>query len=340
MFHAGPATAGTVIYRQRNRPHLGYPADSVSEAAVIIPGYRIVKSLGVGRTAHVYLAVDDKSGRQVALKIPKPDVMKDPVFARMFANEIMLSRGLEHAHIVHCFDGVASGTFAHLAMRYVPGGPLEDTELAQHVTYRVMADVASALEYLHARRIVHQDIKPANVYVAEGRGYLADFGAASNETAPGAAAGSPFYMAPEIFQGLTGSAKSDVYSFGVVVYEQLSGMRPIVGETYEHLQAAHLARVPAPIRSIAPDVPKTLAPLIDRALSKNPAQRPTMTEFKNGLESLLARPPAPAEATAEPDAKPSMGRGTITSSTTRLEKGAMRVKEEPKGLFGRLFKKR
>jgi serine/threonine-protein kinase len=312
----------------------------VSEIATTIPGYRIIKSLGVGRTAHVYLAVDEKTGRQVALKIPKPEVLKEPVFARMFANEIMLSRGLDHAHIVHCFDGVASGSFAHLAMRYVPGGPLEDTELAQNVIYRVMADVASALEYLHARRIVHQDIKPANVYVAEGRGYLADFGAASNETAPGAAAGSPFYMAPEIFQGLTGSAKSDVYSFGVVLYELLSGLRPIVGETYEHLQAAHLARVPAPIRSIAPDVPKTLSPLIDRALSKNPAQRPTMTEFKNGLESLLARP-AVAQPVSEPEPpKPNVGRATSGGTSVRIEKGAMRVKEEPKGLFGRLFKKR
>ena len=307
---------------------------------VTIPGYRIVKSLGVGRTAHVYLAIVEKTGRQVALKIPKPDVMKDPMFARMFANEIMLSRGLEHAHIVHCFDGVATGTFAHLAMRYVPGGPLENTVLSQNVTYRVLADVASALEYLHARRIVHQDIKPANVYVAEGRGYLADFGAASNETQPGAAAGSPFYMAPEIFQGLTGSAKSDVYSFGVVVYEQLSSMRPIVGETYEQLQAAHLARVPAPIRSIAPDVPKTLAPLIDRSLSKNPAQRPSITEFKVGLESLLARPVTAEEAPDEAPAKPSMGRNTAPGSVTRLEKGAMRVKEERPGLLGRLFKRK
>jgi eukaryotic-like serine/threonine-protein kinase len=308
-------------------------------SAPTIPGYTIERKLGTGRMAVVYLATDAKK-RQIALKIPKAETLADPTFAKMFANEIALSRGLDHPRIVFCYDGVPTGANAHLAMRYVQGSPLDQLDLGPEAALKVMADVASALEYIHGRKIVHQDVKPGNIFVSNGHGLLADFGAAINETTPGQAAGSPFYMAPELYAGERGTAKSDVYSFGILAYEQLTMMRPIVGETYEQLQAAHLARVPAPIRSVNPEVAKALASLIDRSLSKNPMQRPTMNQFRAELEAMTGPDPEAAKAEAKAATVMPVGRATSEPVQRRVEITTMRAKEEKGGFFSRIFKKK
>jgi eukaryotic-like serine/threonine-protein kinase len=289
--------------------------------------------------AVVYLATDSKK-RQIALKIPKPETLQDPTLAKMFANEIALSRGLEHPRIVFCYDGIPTGANAHLAMRYVQGNPLDQLDLGPEAALKMLADVASALEYIHGRKIVHQDVKPGNIFVSVGHGYLADFGAAINETNPGQAAGSPFYMAPELYAGEHGTSKSDVYSFGILAYEQLTMMRPIVGESYEQLQAAHLARVPAPIRSVNPEIPKALASLIDRSLAKNPMHRPTMNQFRAELEAMTGPDPEAAKAEAKAATVMPVGRATSEPVQRRVEVTTMRAKEEKGGFFSWIFKKK
>jgi eukaryotic-like serine/threonine-protein kinase len=308
-------------------------------SAPSIPGYTIQHKLGTGRMAVVYLATDSKK-RQIALKIPKPETLQDPTLAKMFANEIALSRGLEHPRIVFCYDGIPTGANAHLAMRYVQGNPLDQLDLGPEAALKMLADVASALEYIHGRKIVHQDVKPGNIFVSVGHGYLADFGAAINETNPGQAAGSPFYMAPELYAGEHGTSKSDVYSFGILAYEQLTMMRPIVGESYEQLQAAHLARVPAPIRSVNPEIPKALASLIDRSLAKNPMHRPTMNQFRAELEAMTGPDPEAAKAEAKAATVMPVGRATSEPVQRRIEVTTMRAKEEKGGFFSRMFKKK
>jgi serine/threonine-protein kinase len=327
---------------------------------VNIPGFQVLRPVGTGRTAFVYLA-KDKLGRDVALKIPKPEVFKDPSLAKMFANEVMLSRSLEHPNIVTTFEGQPNGPTTHLSMKYFPNGSIEDVDFMSVTAMRILRDIAAALEYCHGRRITHQDIKPGNIYMHEGVAYLADFGAAANETQDGQVAGSPFYMAPELFMGERGSTKSDIYSFGIVAYEVLTGVRPIVGETLEQLQAAHLAKVPAPVRTIKSSVAREVATMVDRAIAKNPMQRPTASEFRRALESALD-PKADAEArktsspettrqtpsgqaqSGEPSASekptPVIGR-PAGAAARRIEPRAARVKEEtPKGFLGRLFPKK
>ena len=312
----------------------------VTQASVpSIPGYAIQHKLGTGRMAVVYLATDSKK-RQIALKIPKPETLQDATLAKMFANEIALSRGLEHPRIVFCYDGIATGANAHLAMRYIQGNPLDELDLGPEAALKVLADVAGALEYIHGRKIVHQDIKPGNIFVAGGHGYLADFGAAINETNPGQPAGSPFYMAPELYTGEHGTSKSDAYSFGILAYEQLTMMRPIVGESYEQLQAAHLARVPAPIRSVNPEIPKALASLIDRSLSKNPIHRPSMNQFRAELEAMTGPDPEAAKAEAKAPTVMPVGRSSSEPVQRRIEASAMRAKAEKGGFFSRMFKKK
>lgn len=332
----------------------------VTTSVVNIPGFQVIRPVGTGRTAYVYLA-KDKLGRDVALKIPKPEVFQNPALAKMFANEVMLSRSLEHPNIVATFEGQPNGPTTHLSMKYFPNGSIEDVDFMTITGMRILRDVATALEYCHSRRIAHQDIKPGNIYMHDGVAYLADFGAAANETQDGQVAGSPFYMAPELFMGERGSAKSDMYSFGIVAYEVLTGVRPIVGETLEQLQAAHLAKVPAPVRVVKSSVAREVAAMVDRAIAKNPLQRPSASDFRRALESALD-PKAEADArktltpetarltqtgedpvvqadSAEP-APPTIGRPAGTPAR-RLEASAMRVKDDPpKGFLGRLFKKK
>lgn len=332
----------------------------VTTSVVNIPGFQVLRSVGTGRTAFVYLA-KDKLERQVALKIPKPEVFQTPSLARMFANEVMLSRSLEHPNIVPTFEGQPNGPTTHLSMKYFPNGSIEDVDFMPATGMRIMRDIAAALEYCHSRRIAHQDIKPGNIYLHEGVAYLADFGAAANETQDGQVAGSPFYMAPELFMGERGSAKSDMYSFGIVAYEVLTGVRPIVGETLEQLQAAHLAKVPAPVRVVKSSVAREVASMVDRAIAKNPMQRPTAAEFRRALEVALD-PKAEAEArktlspetsrltqtgeglpiepTASEKPTPVIGRPAGVTPR-RVEPSAMRAKDDaPKGFLGRLFKKK
>ncbi len=332
----------------------------VTTSVVNIPGFQVLRPVGTGRTAFVYLA-KDKLGRDVALKIPKPEVFQTPALAKMFANEVMLSRSLEHPNIVPTFEGTPNGANTHLSMKYFPNGSIEDVDFMVITAMRILRDVAAALDYCHGRRIAHQDIKPGNIYLHEGSAYLADFGAAANETQDGQVAGSPFYMAPELFMGERGSGKSDMYSFGIVAYEVLTGVRPIVGETLEQLQAAHLAKVPAPVRSVKSSVAREVAGMVDRAISKNPMQRPSAAEFRRALDAALdPKGEAEARKTVTPETARQTNKGESKSATPvipdqpppvmgrpgsanprRLEATAARVKDDkPKGFLDRFFKKK
>jgi serine/threonine-protein kinase len=327
-----------------------------------IPGFQVIRPVGTGRTSHVFLA-KDKLGRDVALKVPKPEIFQDPALVKMFANEVMLSRSLEHPNIVPTFDGHPNGPTTHLSMKYFPNGTIEEVDFMSLTAMRILRDIAAALEYIHGRRIAHQDIKPGNIYLHEGRAYLADFGGAANETQDGQVAGSPFYMAPELYIGERGSARSDIYSLGIVAYEVLTGVRPIVGESIEQLQAGHLAKVPAPARSLKPSLPREVANIVDRAIAKNPLQRPNAGEFRRAFETALegsgddsrkaqptptnqvntpTLPDPPAPETPAPT--PIIGRAKTDTPTVtpvrRIEATSMRAKDEPKSLLSRLLKRK
>ena len=310
--------------------------------------------LGTGRTAIVYLANDER-GRQVALKIPRPGIMQDPVMSRVFYTEVVMLKSLEHPNVVRYFSGAPSGAQAHLAMQFFSDGELDPEPVKLEQGLRLLADIAAALEYCHAQRVVHQDVKPSNIYVDSGKAYLADFGAASSEQVQNPPAGSPFYMAPEIFRGENGTPRTDVYSFGVVAYELLTKVRPLLGDSLEELQALHLTQTPRMAKDVNPAIPTQVARMVDRCLSKEPHLRPTAKEFRKAVEETIGKrlevaQPVVAVAAAQPVAASEpqqvLGRGgkRLPSMEPKTPNGPLEVKSKASSksasVLERLFKRR
>jgi serine/threonine protein kinase len=308
---------------------MGVDAIGSGALGTVISGYRVLETLGDGRTATVYLA-EDAQGRRVALKVPKTEVLNDPQLGYMFRNEVGLSRALKHPHIVPTFGGEAGGDQPYLAMRYYSAGTLAECEPDQPVALRILADVAAVLHYLHSQNLVHQDVKPANIFPDGGRGFLSDFGATMSEAQTSRAAGSPFYMAPELYSGGRNTTRSDVYALGVVAFEILTGERPFQGGTYEELRGAHLVQLPPSVRGRCRGLPREAANVIDAALRKDEHARPTAVQFKEGLEAAIKAIAAGTPTTDHQTDAPQGG---------RLAANAVRAKEEP-SLWARLLKRK
>jgi eukaryotic-like serine/threonine-protein kinase len=316
----------------------------VTQPSSAIPGFRSRMLLGTGRTSIVYLA-DNPDGKEVALKVPKPGILQDPVLGRVFYTEVVMLKTLNHPHIVKYFSGEPTGIKAHLAMRYFPEGELNPATVPLEQLLSILRDIASALEYCHSMKVIHQDVKPSNVYVDKGRGFLADFGASSSEQNPTPPAGSPYYMAPEIFRGERGTARTDMYSFSVMAYELLAGRRPLLGDSLEELQVAHLSKTPAMLKEVNPQITGKIAKLVDRGLLKDPAFRPAAKEFLTVFDEVIqGHDLVQTEvkvAPAAPKAQPQEDEGP-TVQLGRAPKVASVEKESDssigkKGLLGRLF---
>lgn len=312
--------------------------------------------LGTGRTAIVYLANDER-GRQVALKIPRPGIMQDPVMSRVFYTEVVMLKSLEHPNVVRYYGGAPSGAQAHLAMQFFSDGELDPEPVKLEQGLRLLADIAAALEYCHAQKVVHQDVKPSNIYVDNGKAYLADFGAASSEQVQNPPAGSPFYMAPEIFRGENGTPRTDIYSFGVVAYELLTKVRPLLGDSLEELQALHLTQTPRMAKDLNPAIPMQVARMVDRCLAKEPHLRPNAKEFRKVLEETIGKrleaaqpsaPVAPPVAAAPTEPQQVLGRGgkrlplmqPVARNTPNASTPPKSKVTKPASVLERLFKRK
>lgn len=254
--------------------------------------------LGLGKTAQVYLA-RAPDGREVALKLPRKEVRTNPRQARMFAQEVLLSLGLTHPNLVRGLAGKPYGEDAFLALEYFAEGSLQQRlaqgplEVGEGLGY--IQQVAQALIYLHNRGIVHQDVKPANVFISGTVAKLGDFGVAKtpNDTHPFERAGSPYYMAPELFKGEAATPAADAYSLGVLAYELFSGRRPFECESYDALITAHLTQPPPPLTG----VDRPLAQAILGLLAKHPRDRLSLTEF---VQVLKGESPSPTPKDEQP----------------------------------------
>jgi len=244
--------------------------------------FRLLMLLGLGQTAQVYLAEAPGLGK-VALKLPKKEVRQDPRLSERFAREVTLALSLKHPHLVRGLAGVPLGEEAFLALEYLEGGTLEERlhrgPLPREEAVKALLEVGEALLYLHEKGFLHQDVKPSNVFV-DGEHYkLGDLGTLRPLEDPSPEyAGSPHYLAPELFLGGRPSPKSEAYAFGVMAYELLTGRRPFKGETLEDLRQAHL---------LLPPPPTNLPPRLDRALrrllAKKPEERASIPEFLEAL---------------------------------------------------------
>jgi serine/threonine protein kinase len=265
--------------------------------------YRSAKELGKGGMAVVFLAHDVKHGRDVAVKVIRPE-LAEALGRERFLREIEIVAGLRHPHIVPLYDsGDADGSLYYV-MPYEEGHSLRqrldrDGKLSVRETIVILRDVCDAITYAHGRGVVHRDIKPENVLLSSEHAMLADFGIARVVNPPAgdvgaltanAIVGTPAYMPPEqISSDPTIDHRADIYSIGVLAYEMLAGRRPFSGDTPQDLLAAHLTQPPAPLATHRSDVPPALDVLIAKCLEKRPQDRwQSARELLDRLQALGA----------------------------------------------------
>lgn len=264
--------------------------------------YELQEELGRGGMGVVYRAYDSTLEREVALKLLPAYLRGDATFLHRFRREARVVARLEHACIVPIYDVGEQEGQPYLVMRLLRGGALRErltaASLDQEQLFRALRRVAQALDAAHAQRIVHRDVKPANILFDEqGSAFVSDFGiarvtdAATQLTGSGLV-GSPAYMSPEQFKGAEVDGRSDQYSLAIVVYEALSGSLPFSGDTaqmmYQHLEAP-----PPPVHMRNTALSPSLSPLLARALAKSPLDRfPSVTEMVQALQTAAGSQPA------------------------------------------------
>ncbi len=269
---------------------------------VEIPGYSVLRTLGTGGMATVYLAVQESLEREVALKVMAPVLAANADFCQQFLKEGRITAKLSHPHLVTVHDiGSYRGTY-YMASEYLPAGSLRErlqSGLDVAEALNIAHDLASGLTYAHEMGFVHRDVKPGNIlFRANGAAVLADFGIAkaiksiSSATMAGNAIGTPDYMSPEQAQASLVDGRTDIYSLGAVLFEMLTGHKPYVAnDPY----AVALRHVTDPV----PQLPESLAwlqPLIEQTMAKDREQRfATGDAFMAACDALLREHPiAPA----------------------------------------------
>ena len=257
----------------------------------------IERELGGGGMSRVFVAFDRRLDRLVVVKLLRPELGAG-VNAQRFRREILTAAALQHPLIVPVLDTGELDGVPYFLMPFVEGeslrsrlqrGPLTVVE-----TVRILRDVARALAVAHARQVVHRDIKPDNVLLANDAAVVAEFGVSkafaiarhdhdaramrgnpSGATTAGVSLGTPAYMAPEqVAADPQASFPMDIYAVGVLAYEMLTGAPPFTGRSPQQVMAAHITERPVPIEDRRADVPPALSALIMQCLAKDPADRP------------------------------------------------------------------
>ncbi|TML74818.1 MAG: Stk1 family PASTA domain-containing Ser/Thr kinase [Actinobacteria bacterium] len=267
--------------------------------------YRIMRKLGAGGMADVYLAEDQELGRRVAIKILNDRHANDDQFIERFRREAKNAAALNHPNIVSIYDrGNAEDTY-YIAMEFLDGRSLKELIVGRgaapiNVAIEYARQILSALRFAHRHGIVHRDIKPHNVLVdGEGRVKVTDFGIAragtSQMTETGSIVGTAQYLSPEQARGGEVDPRSDLYSLGVVLYELLTGKTPFDGETPVEIAMKHLSTPPKPPSKLRPDIPPELDKVVLRALAKSPDDRyQSADEMEADLERVARGAPVSA----------------------------------------------
>ncbi|MFE1579893.1 serine/threonine-protein kinase [Streptomyces fradiae] len=283
--------------------------------------YRIDAEVGRGGMAVVYRATDLRLGRTVALKLLAPELARNDTFRKRFAHESRVAAAIDHPNIVPVFEAGETEGLLYIAMRFVPGQDLRALldragPLPVATALRIAVQVASALDAAHAHELVHRDVKPGNVLVAEGTDsdrpehvYLTDFGLTKKSlsltgfTSVGQFVGTLDYVAPEQISGRPVDGRCDVYSLGCVVYETLAGSPPFRRDDDMALLWAHQYDPPPPLSDVRPGLPAGMDEVLARALAKAPEHRydscmAFVTELRRAASSGAGGPDR-AEGAAE-----------------------------------------
>ena len=279
----------------------------VTEGSVVDGRYRVLRRLGSGGMADVWLAEDSHLQRQVALKVLHRRFAQDREFVERFRREAEAAAGLQHPNIVAVFDrGDVEGTY-YIAMQLLEGRSLKElieAGLTPEQAVGLVRQVLEAAGFAHRHGVVHRDLKPQNVIVdAEGKATVTDFGiaraGASEITQVGSVMGTPRYLSPEQAQGQDVTAVSDLYSVGVILYEALAGRVPFEADSAVAIAMKQVSHVPQRPSAVNPSVSPALDAVTMRALEKDPGQRFQSAEaFIAALDAALREPGAAGQGTA------------------------------------------
>lgn len=252
--------------------------------------------------AEVWEAGDEILQRPVAVKILHNHLTEDPTFMARFQTEAIAAAQLHHPSIVAIYDTCHQDGLEAIIMELVRGRTLreyldERGRISAAEAIQIGSDIAGALETAHRLGTVHRDIKPANILLAnDGRVLVADFGIAkvcdhTDLTNTGVMLGSVKYLAPEQIEGHAVDARTDIYSLGVVLYEAVCGEPPFSGNSPAAMALVRLKQDPVPPRSVRPDLPTSLAALIEHCLERDPANRfESAKELRDAFNAVVSPP--------------------------------------------------
>jgi serine/threonine-protein kinase len=299
--------------------------------------YRIVRKLGSGGMANVYLAEDEELGRRVAIKILNDRYANDDAFIERFRREAKSAASLSHPNIVSIYDrGEAEGTY-YIAMEVIEGRSLKELILTRGPLSIVEAvhyarQILQALRFAHRHGIIHRDIKPHNNLIGEQGLKVTDFGIArygpSQMTEAGSIMGTAQYLSPEQARGAPVTASSDLYSVGIVLYEMLTGRVPFTGDSAIEIAMKHLNDWPKPPSKLRPEIPEEIDHIVLRALAKAPEDRyQSAEEFIEDLQRVEAGLPVSPETS---EAATALLTGVPIGAATEVLSGdATRVTPRP-----------
>jgi serine/threonine-protein kinase PpkA len=300
-----------------------------------IPGYTILRPIGEGGMASVFLAVQKSLEREIALKVMSPVLASDSEFANRFLIEGKITAKLQHPNLVTVYDIGAHNGVYYLAAEYIPGGTLKERiqegGMSVAEALDVVSDIALGLDFAHQKGFVHRDVKPGNVlYRLDGRVVLADFGIAkamdgsNSSTVAGASIGTPDYMSPEQARGEPVDGRSDLYSLGTMLYEILTGTPPYQAADPFTVALMHVTH---PVPQL-PEPYEWVQPLIEGLMAKNPAERyNTGASFVDAMHKLVEAAPQGA-ALQQSSARKSGGAGRLAGSNATQQRTRVNVAQE------------
>jgi serine/threonine-protein kinase len=266
-------------------------AEDVHPGMTILHRYKVVRKIGRGGFATVFLVEDEAISDLVILKILSSHLTADETMAERFVRELKLARRISHKHVIRIHDLLEIGRTRAISMEYFESEDLGDLldrervlppERGLHLAVQVCAGLAGA----HEAGVIHRDVKPANVLVGrDDEVKIVDFGLASvgrgvenRLTRTGHLVGTPHYMAPELIRGEEVGTSADIYSFAVMMYEMFAGRLPYDGENAMNILFRHLDGDAEPITTVVKGFPESLSHAVMRAMHVDPAQRPASAE--------------------------------------------------------------
>ena len=261
--------------------------------------YQVIRSIGEGGMANVYLAYDTILDRNVAVKVLRGDLATDEKFVRRFQREAMSASALSHPNIVEMYDvGEDDGNY-FIVMEYIDGKTLKNLikkrgALTVAEVVDIMLQLTSAISCAHDSYIIHRDIKPQNVMILDdGRVKITDFGIAiasnaSELTQTNSVMGSVHYLPPEQANGAGATAKSDIYSLGILMFELLTGKLPFKGENAVEIALKQMKEQIPSVCAMNPEIPQSIENVILKACAKNPKNRyANVKDMYNDIKTAL-----------------------------------------------------